>query len=80
MVLERIRKAHELLFELENVRYTLVTIGTLINPHLTESYEAELMEKLIETEALLDRIKDCLSKQTVNPPLSITIRSKADFF
>lgn len=70
MVLERIRKAHELLFELENVRYTLVTIGTLTNSHLAETYEAELMEKLIETEMLLDRIKDCLSKQTVNPPLS----------
>ena len=70
MVLERIRKAHELLFELENVRYTLVTIGTLANTHLAESYEAELMEKLIETEVFLNRIKDCLSKQTVNPPLS----------
>lgn len=70
MVLERIRKAHELLFELENVRYTLVAIGTLTNSHLAETYEAELMEKLIETEMLLDRIKDCLSKQTVNPPLS----------
>lgn len=70
MVLERIHKAHELLFELENVRYTLVTIGTLTNPHLAEAYEAELMEKLVETEMLLDRIKGCLSKQTVNPPLS----------
>lgn len=70
MVLERIRKAHELLFELENVRYTLVTIGTLTNPHLTESYEEELMDKLVETEMFLNRIKDCLSKQTVNPPLS----------
>ena len=70
MVLERIRKAHEMLFELEDIRYTLVTIGTVYNPLLTEDYEAELMGKLSEAETLLAKIKECLHRKVATAALS----------
>ena len=70
MVLERIRKAHRLLFELEDIRYTLVTIGTISNPHLTEAYEAELMGKLSEVEALLAQVKEHLHRKWTTAALS----------
>lgn len=69
-MLERIRKAHEILLQLENIRHTLVTIGTIANPHLTEAYEAELMGKLEETEALLGKVSECLHRKSTTPALS----------
>ena len=77
MFLERIHKAHEILFALEDIRYTIVTIGTLANPHLTEEYESELMDKLKETEMLLGRVKDCLHKKNATSPLSSDVPTEA---
>lgn len=57
MMLERIHKAHVLLLEQESIRHRITVIGTITNPYLTASYEADLMERLIETEMLIDGIK-----------------------
>lgn len=70
MVLERFRTVHKILHELENIRFKLTTIGMLSNTHLSESYEAELMNRLVETEMLVDAIKECLSKEYSSPPFS----------
>jgi len=70
MMLERIHKAHILLLELENIRHRITVIGTITNPYLTASYEADLMERLVETEMLIEGIKEHLFKQESTLPFS----------
>lgn len=77
MVLERFRTVHKILHELENIRFKLTTIGMLSNTHLSESYEAELMNRLVETEMLVDAIKERLSKEYSSPPFSSDVSKEA---
>lgn len=70
MMLERIHKAHVLLLELESIRHRITVIGTITNPYLTASYEADLMERLIETEMLINGIKEHLFKKESTSPFS----------
>ena len=69
-MLERIHLAHTLLHEIENIRHRITIIGTIVNPHLTVEYESDLMNRLIETEMLLEEIKERLFKKDAIPPFS----------
>ena len=69
MMLERIHKAHVLLLELESIRHRITVIGTITNPYLTASYEADLESNHrafqdIQTEAAV--ITGVLQEKRIN--------------
>lgn len=52
---ERIMKAHELLSKIENLRFNIVCIANITNPHITDSYERKMIDELIEVENLIQK-------------------------
>lgn len=57
---QRLKKAHDILRKLEDIRFQLTIVGTIANPCVSESKELELMIMLEETEMLIDNISKLL--------------------
>ena len=52
---KRVIKAHELLTEIENLRLKVVCIANITNPYITDTYEKQMFNELIEIENLIQK-------------------------
>lgn len=62
---QRLIKAHQLLMRIEELRNHVATIANLTNPHVTESYEQQLVDELEQVDNL---IQECLRCSRTTDP------------